>query len=346
MKKVCIIGHFAFNKQMLDGQTIKTINIYKALVDELGKDNVSCIDTHGGKKILPMLFFRSVVAAFNHKNIIMLPAHNGIKFFAPLLALLSKVTSCKMHYVVIGGWLCTFLREHQWLIDKLKCFAGIYVETSSMKANLEALGFTNVFVMPNFKYLHILQPEELVYQHEEPFKLCTFSRVMKEKGIEDAIQAVKDVNEKLGRTAFQLDIYGQIDSNYKYRFNELIQKIPSYIRYCGTVNPDESTAVLKDYYALLFPTYYEGEGFAGTIVDAFSAGVPVIASDWKYNKEQIQDGYNGLLVQPKEIAELVQVLLKVLENQGVINSLRINCLKTAVINSPENACKCLFHNID
>lgn len=346
MKKVCIIGHFAFNKQMLDGQTIKTLNIYKALVNELGKDNVSCIDTHGGKKILPMLFFRSVVAAFKHKNIIMLPAHNGIKFFAPLLALLSKVTSCKMHYVVIGGWLCSFLKEHHWLINKLKRFSGIYVETSSMKANLEAMGFTNVFVMPNFKFLHILKPEELVYQYEEPFKLCTFSRVMKEKGIEDAIEAIKIVNEKLGRTAFQLDIYGQIDPNYKDRFNELIQIFPSYIRYCKTVNPDESTAVLKEYYALLFPTYYEGEGFAGTIIDAFSAGVPVIASDWKYNKEQITDGYNGILVQPKYIDGLVQVLLKLLENQDTLNNLRKNCLETAIINSPKNACERLLYNIN
>jgi glycosyltransferase involved in cell wall biosynthesis len=52
------------------------------------------------------------------------------------------------------------------------------------------------------------------------------------------------------------------------------------------------TKVLRDYFALLFPIYYIGEGFAGTAIDAFSAGVPVIASDWKYNSEVIKEGIN------------------------------------------------------
>ncbi|MFR3494185.1 MAG: glycosyltransferase [Blautia sp.] len=56
---------------------------------------------------------------------------------------------------------------------------------------------------------------------------------------------------------------------------------PQYIRYKGMVPFNQSTEVLKNYDALLFPTYYEGEGFAGTIIDAFAAGLPVIASDWK-----------------------------------------------------------------
>ena len=34
---------------------------------------------------------------------------------------------------------------------------------------------------------------------------------MKEKGIEDAFNAVMAVNESLGYQAFSLDIYGQID---------------------------------------------------------------------------------------------------------------------------------------
>lgn len=293
MKKVCIIGHFAFNKQMLDGQTIKTLNIYKALVNELGKDNVSCIDTHGGKKILPMLFFQSVVAAFKHKNIIMLPAHNGIKFFAPLLALLSKVTSCKMHYVVIGGWLYSFLKEHHWLINNLKCFSGIYVETSSMNVNLEAMGFANVVVMPNFKFLHILKPEELVYQYEEPFKLCTFSRVMKEKGIEDAIEAIKNINQSLGKVVYELDIYGQVDDGYKDQFNTIMSSVPSYIRYCGNVKYDKSTEVLKEYFLLLFPTKFYTEGIPGTIIDAYSAGVPVVCSQWENFSDLVDEGKVG-----------------------------------------------------
>lgn len=125
-------------------------------------------------------------------------------------------------------------------------------------------------------------------------KLCTFSRVLKEKGIEDAIEAVTYINEQNKREIFSLDIYGQIDDAYKGDFMMMQRNFPEYINYGGIIRFDRSTEVLRNYYALIFPTYYEGEGFAGTLIDAMAAGVPVIASDWKYNTEivmRIQRGF-------------------------------------------------------
>lgn len=112
---------------------------------------------------------------------------------------------------------------------------------------------------------------------------------MHEKGIEDAVNAVVAVNIDLGFQAFSLDIYGQVDSAQTEWFEALQKDFPAYIRYGGLVPFDKSVDVLKDYFALLFPTYYDGEGFAGTLIDAFSAGVPVIATDWKYNAEIVNE---------------------------------------------------------
>lgn len=123
----------------------------------------------------------------------------------------------------------------------------------------------------------------------KPLPLCTFSRVMKEKEIEDVVNAVKTVNEHFGRTVYTLDIYGQVDSAQTEWFNELKSIFPSYIKSGEPVPFDKSVEVLKNCFALLFPTYYEGEGFAGTLLDAVAAGVPVIASDWRYNPEIVNE---------------------------------------------------------
>lgn len=48
MKKVCIIGHFAFGKELLNGQTVKTKIIANELEKRLGADEILKIDTHGG----------------------------------------------------------------------------------------------------------------------------------------------------------------------------------------------------------------------------------------------------------------------------------------------------------
>ena len=48
MKKVCVIGHFGFGENLLNGQTIKTKIVTKELDKQFGADQVVKIDTHGG----------------------------------------------------------------------------------------------------------------------------------------------------------------------------------------------------------------------------------------------------------------------------------------------------------
>lgn len=346
MKKVTVIGHFGFGHEYLDGQTVKT----KILADELerryGEEQVIKIDTHGGVKTLFKAPFQVIKAFVNSKNIIMLPAHNGLLVYGRLLAFFKKaVRSRKIHYAVIGGWLPSFLTKRRKLAKWLKKFDGIYVETKTMKAALEKQGFQNLYLMPNCKKLTPLSADELVYANGEPYKLCTFSRVMKEKGIEDAVNAVSLVNRELGRTVYTLDIYGQIDAEQTEWFDSLKMKFPEYIRYGGLVPFDKSVEVLKNYFALLFPTYYEGEGFAGTLIDAFSAGVPVIASNWKYNAEIVNDNV-GYVYPTGNQQALAEILKLAAMNTTMILSKKLLCLKESEKYRIDKAVQVLFEQID
>ena len=288
--KVSILGHYGKGVNLLNGQTVKTKAITEELQNQLGEDQVLKIDTHGGWKTLLKAPFQVFYALKNSTNVLIFPAHNGLRVYAPLLSFAKKFCNKrKLHYIVIGGWLPQFLMQRKWLARILRKFDGIYVETNTMKSALVTQGFDNVYVMPNCKKLTVLSENELVYPSGVPYKLCTFSRVMREKGIETAVNVIKSVNDKLGFIAYSLDIYGQVDLAQIEWFNSLQKEFPPYIRYGGLVPFDKSVDVLKDYFALLFPTYYEGEGFAGTLIDAYSAGVPVIASDWKYNPELVNE---------------------------------------------------------
>lgn len=340
MKRVCIIGHFGHGENLLNGQTVKTKIVTKEIVKELGKKEVSCIDTHGGVKALISAFRHALIALKYHKNIIIMPAENGLRIFAPLLVLLNLLFHRKLHYVVIGGWLPEFLKKRKKLTKALMSFDGIYVETNTMRKALEAQGFNDVYVMPNFKDLNILKESELVYHHTDPYRLCTFSRVMKEKGIEDAVNAVKTVNEHFGRIVYTLDIYGQVDSAQTEWFNELKSTFPLYIKYGEFVPFDKSVEVLKNYFALLFPTYYEGEGFAGTLLDAMAAGVPVIASDWRYNPEIVNEK-TGYVYPVHDNHAFVTTLISVGNNSDLLLSKKSDCLKEAEKYRAENVIQCL-----
>ena len=345
MKKVCVVGHFGFGEDMLNGQTVKTKIVTTELERQLGADQVMKIDTHGGARILPKVVFQLLQAFRRCRNVIILPAHNGIRIFAPLCVAFHRIYHRNLHYVVIGGWLPEFLKNRKSLSKALKTFGGIYVETNTMKKELEEQGFANVYVMSNFKDLHILKESELVYHHTEPYPLCTFSRVMKEKGIEDAVNAVKRVNEQCGRAVYTLDIYGQVDSSQTEWFEELKNQFPSYVRYGGMVSFDQSVEVLKNYYALLFPTYYEGEGFAGTLLDAMAAGVPVIASDWKYNKELVNEK-NGVFFKTQNVYDLTKRMMSMQNiDSKNIYTLKRNCLQEAKKYRPEAAIQVLMDRL-
>ena len=185
MKSIGICGHFGGNKNFLDGQTVKTKIVTKELEKEFGNNEVKKVDTFGGKRRLVPILLNLISLVVCCKNIIILPAHNSLRIFAPLLAFMNNFYHRKLHYVVIGGWLPEFVATRKWLKNALMKFAFIYVETSTMKNQLEAMGFTNIVQLPNCKDLNVIRLEELVYTKQEPFKVCTFSRVMKEKGMSE-----------------------------------------------------------------------------------------------------------------------------------------------------------------
>ena len=282
MGKISVIGHFGFGKNLLNGQTIKT----KIITDELeriyGKENIVRYDTHGGAAFvlrMPFVILRMLIFS---KNIVMMPGDKGLFMMMPLLWLLNPLFGRKILYVVIGGWLPGFLEKWRHLVAILSRIEGIFVETPTLKSQLQSLGLSNIYLMPNCKRTGI--SSSLSARHTEShIPLCMFSRVMKEKGIEDAIEAVKKTNGKIGKDVFTLDIYGQVWKGQEEWFKTTMDQQPAYISYKGCISYDSSVKTLETYFALLFPTYYRGECFAGTIIDAYAAGLPIIASDWHDN---------------------------------------------------------------
>ena len=326
MRKLCICGHFAFGQQRTNGQTVKTANLYEALQSRF---DVVPIDTYHWKRHPFRLLFRLMAAERHCDAIIMLPAHNGVRVFSRLFVTLNKVFRKRLFYDVIGGWLPELTVRYPRMAACLKRFDGIWVETTAMEQALVQQGFSNITVVPNFKDLRILTPQELTYSIDKPYRLCTFSRVMKEKGIEDAVAAVRTVNEKQGETVFSLDIYGPVDEHYRERFDSLQAAFPDYIRYRGTVPAAESVETLRPYFALLFPTRFYTEGIPGTIIDAYAAGISVIASQWENQRDCIEEGLTGFCYDFGDNMAFEEILLAISRAPESVTSQKLACLEAA-----------------
>lgn len=318
-------GHFGFGQNLLNGQTVKTKIMYEWLSNKFG-DEVVTIDTHGSKTKQIVAVLKSIKMLRRCENIIILPAHNGIKIFAPILAFFNQIYKRKLQYVVIGGWLPDFIKNKKFLTKSLKKFSTIYVETKIMKRHLLEQNFENIQVMPNCKNLQVLSKDEMLCSNEKPFKICTFSRVMREKGIADIVESIREINQQADAIIYELDIYGQIDIGQQEWFENLSRELPSYIKYKGQVAFDKSVEVLKGYFLLVFPTRFYTEGIPGTIIDAYAAGVPVVASRWESFEDIVEEGVTGFGYEFDNISELKNKLLEIAENPLSINNMKENCL--------------------
>ena len=345
MKKAAIIGHFGFGYSYFDGQTVKTKILAAELQRRFGCDAVSLYDTHGGIRAMPKILTAVLSALKGHENVIILPAHNGLRIIAPWLAFWNRVFKRNIHYSVVGGWLPSVLKRKKRLARSLRRFSGIYVETRTMKRALLEMGFSNVDVMPNCKELEILPCSELSVASDLPYRLCMFSRVMKEKGVEDAIAAIGCLNAREGREIYSLDIYGPVDSGQTDWFETLQKNFPQWVQYRGVVPFDESVETLRRYDALLFPTRFYTEGVPGTIIDAYAAGVPVVSSKWESFGDVVEDGVTGFGYDFGSVEDLTRCLDTIWKENVLTLEIKENCLARAADFLPASTVEVLVKNM-
>ncbi len=334
-KTISIIGHFGGQENFLDGQTVKT----KILYDELQSVTnwkIKKVDTYYKKNNPIKLLWQTLVSLFTTKDIIILLSGNGMKFYFPLLHFWSKIFHTRIYHDVIGGNLSDYVVKFPKYKKYLNSFKVNWVETHNMKVNLENLGVENAEVLPNFKKLENVNAT--VYG-DDVFRFCTFSRVMREKGIETAVEAVKKINSEYGKKVCSLTVYGSIDAGYAEAFEKLSETFGEDIAYGGLVPFANSVSVLKNYYSLLFPTFWDGEGFPGTILDAYASAIPVIASDWNYNRELVKHMGTGIIYPEDNMKDLYDAVKWAIEHRDEMNKMRVNCEKEYLQYRPESVIK-------
>ncbi len=92
----------------------------------------------------------------------------------------------------------------------------------------------------------------------------------------------------------------------------------------GRVEPNSISQILSEHDCLLLPTFYEGEGMPGVIIEAYQSGIPVIASRWRDIPELIQHEKTGLLVEPRSMEDLTRAMLRLSSDKKLYQDLSHN----------------------
>lgn len=337
--KIGIIGRIAEGKNLSDGQTVKTRVLKYELEQFFPEAEIMCVETYKIMWRMGAAFLQTIRLLDQCDCIFVLLSGRGRSFFFPLLYWLDKWYKKPIYHDAIGGRLAQeVIKKKNWK-KYLNAFKVNWVEIPSLKDRLNELGIDNARVLPNFKRLPVLKQEELNTKIPEIYKFCTFSRVTETKGIETAANAIQYVNKTAGKQIAQLHVYGPVEPAYKKKFDDMLNEREGEVVYMGVVPYDKSVNAIKTYYMLLFPSVHHGEGFPGTFIDAYAAGVPIIASDWNYNKELIKEGETGFCYPFDDKEQFYSLVWDCVQKPEMVLQMKKKCIEKAMEYTPETVIK-------
>lgn len=150
-------------------------------------------------------------------------------------------------------------------------------------------------------------------------KFVYIGQLRPEKGLAEVLAAAEALPESC-----QVDLYGPPMPDTDVAALEHHPRA----RWHGPLDPERVPAVLAEHDALLFPTYYEGEGMPGIVVEALQLGKPVLCSDWRALPELVRDGVNGLHVSPRSKSSLAFAMKRLADDPTLYRELSAGALAT------------------
>ncbi|MDF7806158.1 glycosyltransferase [Pontiellaceae bacterium B12219] len=239
-----------------------------------------------------------------------------------------------VYFWVLGGDLAESVKRGDCAVRQLAYFNRVLVEGNSMRVALESEGLTNVHVVPNFREVGAL-PE--TPKHSNKKRFVFLSRITREKGVDLIFKSVRQLNVTLSSDRFSVDLYGVIDPSYEEEFRTQLSDFDNvaYRRFLD-LGDCSNYDILAGYDTMLFPTFFSGEGFPGVLIDAFIAGLPVIASDWNLNGDVIEDGVTGIIIPARDALALKDAMLQVIRGDLDLNVMSQRCQQQAQNYAIEN----------
>jgi glycosyltransferase involved in cell wall biosynthesis len=165
---------------------------------------------------------------------------------------------------------------------------------------------------------HAIQPEDFVF--------VFVGRLVKDKGINELVNAFKQIQNKSSKIKLLLvgPFEQELDPLHESTLHE-IQNNPGII---GTGYQED----VRPYFALsrclVFPSYREG--FPNVPMQAGAMGLPSIVTDINGCNEIITHEFNGLIIPPKDTLAIESAMLRIMEDKVLYQKLKSNARESIV----------------
>lgn len=161
-----------------------------------------------------------------------------------------------------------------------------------------------------------------------PPAFVMISRLMRDKGVADYVEAARLVKAEIPGARFTL--VGRYEPENPTGYSK--EDVERWVREGLVDHVPETRDVrpfLADAHAFVLPSYYR-EGLPRTILEALAVGRPVVTTDMPGCREPIDPGVNGWLVRPKAAPELAAAMIRTVSDREKLGRLAAAARQTAV----------------
>lgn len=153
--------------------------------------------------------------------------------------------------------------------------------------------------------VNLKQYKQHPYPDGETVDFVFIARIMKEKGIDQYLDAAKLITKKYPETRFH--VCGACKEEYTERLAKLNEE--GTIIYHGKVK--NMVEIYQKMSCTIHPTYYP-EGLSNVLLESSATGRPIITTNRAGCREVIDDGINGFICKQKDSDDLIKQVEKFL----------------------------------
>ena len=179
-----------------------------------------------------------------------------------------------------------------------------------------------LFVIPNA--IVDVDPEMLKFsrKNQGPVKILFLSNLKPSKGPMEFLKMAKMIVDKRKDVKFILAGPQKLEQFQKKVKTYIKQEgLRNFIEMPGAIYGSAKERLFRESDIFVFPTFYDREAFPLVNIEAMRAGLPVVSSNEGSISEMVIDGLNGYIVDPKNVEQLADRVLKLIEEPELRNKM-------------------------
>lgn len=295
----------------------------KCSVPESLSSKIICRNKAGGS-VIRFIFHLFLTILFNKKIDAIFCGHIHLLPFA----LWAKRRSEAPLYLIMHGIEVWGARRRHYALEDLNQidgFISVSEFTRGRFLEIHPLEAANFFILPNSIYLKAYKPaaknKKLIDRYGLSGKKVLLSLGRLEalerelKGYDKVIEILPALVKQNPDLVYVLAGEGSDRDYLRARAKKL--KVADHLRFTGYIDTKEKSQLLQLADVFVLPS--KGEGFGIVLIEALASGLTVVGSNADASREVLKSGELGYLVDPDDLNELKETLMRALREPKVLD---------------------------